>query len=66
MAMWFIDATAEPNLVGCWLAMPGAAGSASANHMNASEAPLPMSKKKCCPPGPICTVLNSGKPSSPS
>ena len=46
-------------------AMPGAAGGASGNQKNASESPLPMSKKKCWPmPTGSSTVLMRRSPST--
>ena len=51
---------------GIWpaAAMPGAAAGASGNQKNASESPLPQSKKKCWAPPGISSVLMSGMPST--
>ena len=51
---WFPEAPA---------AVPGiSAAGASGNQKNASESPLPQSKKKCCAPPGISSVLISGIP----
>ncbi len=46
--------------------MPGTRSGASANQKNATQSPLPASKKKCCPMPPgRSSDFTSGMPSTP-
>ena len=68
-AMWFIEACAvssEPTPGRpAGLEMPGTDAGAFGNQKNASESPLPMSKKKCWPMSlGRSSVLVSGMPST--
>jgi hypothetical protein len=68
-ARWFIELTAlvmspMPGIF-AGAEMPGTASGASANQKNATQSPLPASKKKCWPAPPgISSDLISGMPST--